>query len=54
MAHMVPPEFWAWAIARARARQPDVLFLGEAYDNDPMKVPGSDPLLAALNDGGAT
>jgi len=38
MAHMVPPEFWAWAVARARARQPGVLFLGEAYDNDPMKV----------------
>lgn len=38
MAHMVPPEFWAWAVARARARQPGVLFLAEAYDNDPMKV----------------
>ncbi len=38
MAHMVPPEFWAWALARARARQPGVLFLAEAYDNDPMKV----------------
>ena len=38
MAHIVPPEFWAWAIARARARQPGVFFLGEAYDNDPMKV----------------
>jgi len=42
MAHMVPPEFWAWAVARARERQPGVLFLGEAYDNDPMKVgPGN-------------
>jgi glycosidase len=42
MAHMVPPEFWAWAVARARQRQPGVLFLGEAYDNDPMKVgPGN-------------
>ena len=38
MAHMVPPEFWAWAIAKARARQPGVFFIGEAYDNDPMKV----------------
>jgi glycosidase len=38
MAHMVPPEFWAWAVARARERQPAVLFLAEAYDNDPMKV----------------
>lgn len=38
MAHMVPPEFWAWAVKRARARQPQVFFVGEAYDNDPMKV----------------
>lgn len=50
MAHMVPPEFWAWAIGRARARRADVLFIAEAYDNDPMKVPSADPLLAALND----
>lgn len=50
MAHMVPPEFWAWAIGRARTRKADVFFVGEAYDNDPMKVPGGDPLLAALND----
>ena len=38
MAHMVPPEFWQWAVARARARRPEVFFAGEAYDNDPMKV----------------
>jgi glycosidase len=38
MAHMVPPEFWHWIVARARTRQPDVLLVGEAYDNDPMKV----------------
>ena len=38
MAHMVPPEFWAWIVTRARTRQPDVYFVGEAYDNDPMKV----------------
>ena len=23
MSHMVPPEFWNWAIARARARHPE-------------------------------
>jgi glycosidase len=39
MAHMVPPEFWSWAIARARERQPEVFFVAEAYGNDPMKVP---------------
>ena len=51
MAHMEPPEFWAWAIARARERQPDVIFIAEAYDNDPAKVPGSDPVVSQLNGG---
>jgi glycosidase len=49
MSHMVPPEFWSWAIAQARRRQPDVFFIGEAYDDDPSKVPGSDPVIAGLN-----
>ncbi len=43
MAHMLPPEFWAWAIARARARQAHVTFIAEAYENDPMKVEHADP-----------
>ena len=51
MSHMVPPEFWSWAIAQARRRQPDVFFIGEAYDDDPSKVPGSDPVIAGLNSG---
>jgi glycosidase len=49
MSHMVPPEFWSWAIAQARTRNPDVLFIGEAYDDDPSKVPGCDPVVAGLN-----
>jgi glycosidase len=49
MSHMAPPEFWSWAIAQARTRKPDVCFIGEAYDDDPSKVPGSDPVVAALN-----
>ncbi len=49
MSHMIPPEFWAWAIARARARNPDVWFMGEAYNNDPAKLPPADPLAASLN-----
>lgn len=49
MAHMVPPEFWTWAIARARARNPAVFFVGEAYE-DLMKVPSGYPLQQALND----
>ena len=51
MAHMEPPEFWKWLIARARQRMPAVVFIGEAYDNDPAKVPGSDPVLSRLNGG---
>ena len=49
MSHMIPPEFWGWAIARARARQGDVWFMGEAYNDDPAKLPTSDPVAAGLN-----
>ena len=49
MAHMLPPEFWAWAVARARQRQPGVYFIAEAYNNDPMKVAGSDAPFADSN-----
>jgi glycosidase len=51
MSHMVPPEFWNWIIARARTRHPDVVFIGEAYDNDPAKVPGVDPVISKLHGG---
>ena len=51
MSHMEPPEFWNWLIHRARERQADTVFIGEAYDNDPAKVPGSNPLLSQLNYG---
>ncbi len=51
MSHMVPPETWSWAIARARHRRPDVFFMGEAYNDDPAKVPGSDPVVSQLNGG---
>lgn len=37
MAHMVPPAFWRWAIARARLRDESTLFLAEAY-NDHMSL----------------
>ena len=49
MAHLVPPEFWQWALARARQRQPEALFIAEAYDDDPARVPSRNPLLASLN-----
>jgi glycosidase len=48
---MEPPEFWNWAIARARERRSDAVFVAEAYDNDPAKVPGSDPVISNLNGG---
>jgi glycosidase len=42
MAHMVPPEFWRWMIARARGRNPQIFFVAEAYNDDPAKVPAGD------------
>jgi glycosidase len=51
MAHMVPPEFWHWMIGRARERNPEVFFVAEAYDTDPSKVPGGDPLIAQIGGG---
>jgi glycosidase len=38
MAHMIPMPFWRWAVGRARSRNPDVFFAGEAYNSDPMKL----------------
>ncbi len=51
MAHMVPVEFWAWAIARARSRDAEIFFIAEAYDNDPMKVGQGNVLTALLGAG---
>ncbi|MEK0448580.1 MAG: hypothetical protein RL088_848 [Verrucomicrobiota bacterium] len=48
MAHMVPPEFWQWSVARARLRQSGVMFVAEAYNNDPMKVEGGDTFVAGF------
>ncbi|MEX1049898.1 MAG: alpha-amylase family glycosyl hydrolase [Akkermansiaceae bacterium] len=51
MAHMVPMEFWRWAVRRARTRQPGVFFSAEAYDNDPAKVSEGHALDALLSAG---
>ncbi len=51
MSHMVPPEFWHWTISRARQRHTGVLFIGEAYNNDPAKVPGANPVISQLDGG---
>ncbi|HEY2138891.1 MAG TPA: hypothetical protein VGH00_02345, partial [Chthoniobacterales bacterium] len=45
------PEMWSWTIGQARRRRPDVFFMGEAYNDDPAKVPGSDPVVSQLNSG---
>ena len=49
MSHMEPPEFWNWAIGRARGRNADVFFVGEAYNTDPARVPGSGAESAKMN-----
>ncbi|MGL4399923.1 MAG: alpha-amylase family glycosyl hydrolase [Luteolibacter sp.] len=51
MAHMVPMEFWRWAVKRARARQGNVFFSAEAYDNDPAKLTGGHVLEELLDAG---
>ncbi len=51
MSHMEPPEFWKWLIHEARKRSPGVFFIGEAYDSDPAKVPGNDPIISRLHGG---
>jgi glycosidase len=45
---MVPPEFWAWAVPRAKQRDPHAYFIAEAYNNDPMKVEGAYLLLSGF------
>ncbi len=32
MAHMVPLEFWNWAIGNIKAKYPDVIFIAEMYE----------------------
>ncbi len=51
MAHMVPVDFWAWAIARARKRDPKACLIAEAYNGDPKKVEQGDVLSALLRAG---
>jgi len=51
MAHMVPMEFWRWAVKRARSRESDVFFSAEAYDDDPAKLTDGNVLDALLDAG---
>jgi len=51
MAHLVPMEFWHWALRRCRARHAQVFFAAEAYDNDPAKLTADHVLDALLHAG---
>lgn len=51
MAHWIPLEFWRWALARARERQPGACFIAEAYDNDPNKLIDGNVLVALVEAG---
>lgn len=51
MAHMIPMEFWAWVVRRARQRNPQTYFGAEAYDSDPAKLTDEDVIDALLNAG---
>lgn len=50
MAQMIPMPFWKWAIARARVRNPAVVFMAEAY-NDHMRTTTGDALSELLRCG---
>lgn len=53
MAHMVPIEFWRWAIANVKERYPGILFIAEIYDinlyRDFIKIAGFDYLYDKVN-----
>ena len=47
VAHIVPSEFWHWALARARERNPKTFFYAECYEGDVrLEVPDANPELA--------
>lgn len=53
MAHMVPIEFWQWAIAAVKQRHPHIIFIAELYDTalyrDFIKIGGFDYLYDKVN-----
>lgn len=53
MAHMVPLEFWQWAISNIRERYPHIVFIAEIYDvalyRDFIKYGGFDYLYDKVN-----
>ncbi len=53
-APMVPPEFWQWLLGRAKARDPQVVFIAHLGNEHKNRVPSSDAIRAEItmgNDG---
>ena len=49
-AHMIPSEFWHWALARAHERNSETFFYAECYEGDTRyEVPDANPDLAPLH-----
>jgi glycosidase len=50
VSHIVPSEFWHWALARARTRNPNTYFYAECYEGDTrLEVPDANPDLASYH-----
>ena len=50
VSHIVPSEFWHWALARARERNPNTFFYAECYEGDVrLEVPDANPDLAPFH-----
>ena len=50
VSHIVPSEFWHWALARARERNPKTFFYAECYEGDVrLEVPDANPDLAPFH-----
>ena len=50
VSHIIPSEFWHWALARARTRNPNTYFYAECYEGDTrLEVPDANPDLASYH-----
>jgi len=50
VSHIVPSEFWHWALARARERNPTTFFYAECYEGDVrLEVPDANPDLTPFH-----
>jgi glycosidase len=50
VSHIIPSEFWHWALARARTRNSNTYFYAECYEGDTrLEVPDANPDLASYH-----